>query len=145
MIEALDEVFDAGGGGWVAGAVDEEDREAEGAGGGELGVGGGAAAVLGDEDVDAVPDEERALGGFGEGAAGEEEFGLRQGLGVGRVDGAEQVMVLGGGAEEAGFLAADREEDAGRGGAEGFRGVGEGRDEGPAVAGLRAARAGGRG
>ena len=99
MIEAVEQLLDAGGGGRVRGAVDEDDRQAEGAGGGELGIGGGAAAILGDEDVDAVLRQERAFGGFGEGAAGEENLGPRQGVGVGRVDGAEQVMVLRGGAE----------------------------------------------
>ena len=58
VIELREELLDARRGAGGGGAVDEDDREAEGAGGGELGVGRGAAAVLGDDDLDAVAAEE---------------------------------------------------------------------------------------
>ncbi len=135
--QAGEESLDGRGGFGIVGAVDQDDRQGEGAGGGELGVGGEAAAVLGDEDLDPVAAEEGFFLGLDEGAAAGDDLGSGEGVRVGGLDAAEEVTVLGGGAEGGGLLAADGEEDAGRGGAEGLGGGGHVGDGGPAVAGLR--------
>ena len=145
VIEAGEEVVDGRRRRRVGGAVDEDDRQPEGAGGGELGVGGGAAAVLGDEDLDGVVAEESLFVGLGEGAAGGEDGGAGEGVRVRGLDAAQEVAVLRGGAEGGDLLAADGEEDALRGRAEGAGGGGHVGDAGPAVAGLGLSRAGGRG
>ena len=117
-------------------AGDEEDGEAEGAGGGELGFYRSAAGVLGDHDFDAFGLEEGALGGFVEGAAGGDAAGAgREGCGVGRFDAADEVVVPGGGAEGGQLLLADGEEDAAGRGAEGLDCGFHGGERGPEVFG----------
>ncbi len=73
---------------------------------------------------------------LGEGAAGGEEAGAGEGVRVRGLDAADEVAVVRGGAEGRDLLAADGEEDALGGGAEGLCGARHVGDAGPAVAGL---------
>ncbi len=141
MIEAGERGLDRRGGLRAGRAVDEDDGQAEVAGGGDLAIGGVAAAVLRHDDLDAAGGEQSALVGFGEGAAGEE--GLGAGWQVGRRDGfdaADEVVVVRGGAEGGDLLTADGEEHPAGCVAEGRGGGGHVGDAGPAVAGDRLPR-----
>ena len=147
VIEAREELFDGRrGAGGSAGRSIEDDREAEGAGGGELGVGGGAAAVLGDDDLDA-----RGGGGGRVSSASAKGPRAARMLAPGRasgargLDAAEEVAVLRGGAEGGGLLAADGEEDAPRGWGRGPGRRRACRGRGSSGRRARASRAGGRG
>lgn len=142
MIEAGERGLDRGERLRAGRAVDEDDGEAERARRGDLAVGGAAAAVLRDDDLDAAGSEERPLVGLREGAAGEEGLRARGQVG-GRhgLDAADEVGVLRGGAERRDLLPADGEKDARRrGGREGGGRGGHVGDAGPAVAGDRLPR-----
>lgn len=126
MIEAFQGLRDRRRGVGPRRAVEHDHGQAEAAGGGELAVGGVAAAVLRHEELDAPGLEERGFLGLAERPAGEEGFGLgRQLVGRDRLDAADEVAVLRGGAEGGDLLAADGEEDAARLGPEGGDGGGE--------------------
>lgn len=119
------------------GAGDHDDRQPEGARRLDLAVGREAAAVLRHDDLDAVPLQQAALLGRGEGSAGEQGLGaVRQVAWIDGLDAADEVAVPGRGAEGADLLAADGEEDAAGRGPEGGGGGGGIRDLDPAVAGL---------
>lgn len=114
MIDQPQRRLDGPGGGHPAAvaAVDHDHGKAERAGGGDLGVGRLAAAVLGDDHVDAMLAQQRDLILDGEGAAGEQVVGGRGERRLDRVDAANEIMMLRGGVEMVGLLPSDREEDA---------------------------------
>lgn len=107
----------------------QDHRDAKRARRGDLAVGGLAAAVLGNDNVDAMVQEQSALIGFRERAARQQVFGPWQPQGRhDRIDGSDQVIVLRGDGERGHFLAADAEKDATRTFAErahGFRAIGD--------------------
>ena len=97
--------------GGQVGAGDDDDRNAEAGGGGEFGHGRRAAGVLGHHDLYAVLLQQGAFGGFVVGAAGGQHEGAGRG-GGGRVDRAEDVVVLRRRGEWREVFLADGEEDA---------------------------------
>ena len=117
MIDQPQRLLDGFGGGDPAAvaAVDHDDGKAERAGGGDLGIGRLAAAVLGDDHVDAMLAQKGDLIHDGEGAAGEEILDRRYGeRWFDRIDAADEIMVLRSGIEVEGLLPADGEEHAQR-------------------------------
>lgn len=123
------------GGFGVGRSLDHHHRQAQGSGGFELGFGGGAAGVLGDEDLDPVMAQEGQLVRKAERAAGADDGGVgRQGFGPRRIDAADGVVMPGRGLEGGEVLLADGQQDAARRGAEGLGGCCHVRHFGPAVA-----------
>ena len=99
--------------------ADEKDLDAERARGGDLAVGRLPAAVLGDDRVDAVCFEQRAVVGLGKGSAREDVGRMRHAeRRLDRIDAADEIGVLRRGLEGREFLAAEREKDFSRGVAE---------------------------
>lgn len=99
-------------------ALDHDHRDTERAGRRDLAVGGRATAVLGDDDLDPVLDQQFAFGSLLE-RAGRENV-MRLGDVEARCDGinaADQIAVLWSTFEVEGLLSADGEEDAFRHGA----------------------------
>ncbi len=96
------------------GAVDQDDRNVQAAGGFQFRIGPRAACVLGDDMGYAVVTQQGGVGGFVEGAFGEDDGRMRQGKrGFGVVDKAQKVIVLRLAGEGVQGLLADGEEDAG--------------------------------
>ncbi len=107
------------------GAVDQDDGQAQGAGGDQFRFRAAAACVLGDDMGDGVVAQKGRVAGGGEGAFGDKGGAQGQGKrGLGRIDEAQQVVVLRFGGERLKRLLADGEEDAcrcvGQGGDGGF-------------------------
>lgn len=124
------------GSGRDGGAVDQDDRDVQAAGGFQFRIGPRAACVLGDDMGDAVVAQKGGVGGFVEGAFGDEDSRVRQGQrGFGFVDEAQDVVVLGLACETVERLLADGEKHTGgRGGKRACRLFGVG-NSGPAVGG----------
>ena len=81
----------------------------------DLAVGRAAAAVLGDDDIDAVRGHERAIVGLAERPAAGHVCHVRQRQRrIDRIDAADEIMVLRGLREWRQLLAAERDEDAAR-------------------------------
>ncbi len=79
-------------------AVDQDHRQAQGAGGVQLRLGPRAARVLGDDVGDPMVAQQGGIARNVEGAAGDDGRGAGQGQGpLGRVDKPQEVMVLGAG------------------------------------------------
>lgn len=96
--------------------VDQDDRQVKVAGGGQLGLGPRTSGVLGDDDVDAVIRQKRAVAFHCEGASCDDGMGIGQGQRFGRrVNEAQEIVVLRGLGEEAKVLATDGKEDSARG------------------------------
>lgn len=75
--------------------VDHDDRQAELAGGDQLGLGARAAGILGDDAPDPVAPEQFAIAGRVEGAAGDLDMAIGQGQRPpGRIDKADEVVML---------------------------------------------------
>ncbi len=101
----------------------------------DLAIGGAAAAVLGQHDVDAVLGEQRAVVLLAERAAGANVIGVRHcERRVDRIDAAHQVTVLRRLRKPRNLLAAEREKDTARTGAERFDGLADTIDFDPAIA-----------
>ena len=84
--------------------------KAEDAGGGDLSVGRRAAAVLGNHDLDGMADEKRTLGGFRIGSTTQDIGRARhRQRRIDRVDGANEIRVLGSLNERCEVLASERE------------------------------------
>jgi len=117
--------------------ADHENVDAERARRLDLGVGGAAAAVLGDDGVDAMVSEERQFGIKGEWAAVEDEDGIvererwRHGI-----DAADQIEMPQGRLGGMRLLSAGRQKDAARRGSKCADGFGDSRDMRPPIAGL---------
>ena len=108
----------------LLGSRDHHDRQAEAARRLDLGVGRGAARVLGDEDVDALAREEPLFRVGIEGTALMEEADARRKRHVARrIDGAREIVVLGRGGEGRKLEASGGQEHAPRRVAEGGRRV----------------------
>jgi precorrin-3B C17-methyltransferase len=102
----------------------QDDRQRQRPRRGDLAVGGRTAAVLGDDNVDAVFGEQRAFVLFGERAAGGDVDRVRHAeRRLNRVDAADEVVVLRRGPEWRNFLASEGQKDAARCGAKGLDGV----------------------
>ncbi len=94
------------------GPVDQDDGQAKAAGGRQLGLGPGAAGVLGDNMGDPVILQKSKVGGQVKGAAGDDSMGIWQGQGAfGRVDKAQDVVVPGPGSKGLQGLLADGKKD----------------------------------
>lgn len=96
-------------------ALDHDYLNAERARRCDLAIGGAAAGILGDDDIDALVLEQSPLIFFAERAAGEKVTAV--GNGEWRLDGidaAHEIAMLGCSREASGFLATDREEDLAR-------------------------------
>ena len=116
---------------------DDDDLDAERSGGGQFRLGCGAAAVLGDEHVDAFVPHQRGFGVDGERTAGEDQAvrddGFRRG-----VDRSDDVSVVRSGGEGRQVQRADRQQHVAGVVTERFGGCGDVGDAGPPVAGLGA-------
>ena len=137
MIDKPQCFLDGFGGGHPAAfaAVDHDDRQAERAGGADLGIGRLAAAVLGDDHVDEVLAQKGDLVVDGEGAAGKQVVDRGRGEGwLDRIDAAHQIMMLRSGLEVEGLLPADGEEHAQRCASERGDRIRERGDARPAIA-----------
>lgn len=129
------------GAGGYGGAVDQDDRNAQGSGGVELGARTRAAGVLGDDMGDAVIAQKGGVGGFVEGAFADKGRAVGQGKRrFGCVDKAQQVMVLRFDGEGVQGLLANGEKDAGGGVGQRACGGFGGWNTGPAVGGRGAPR-----
>lgn len=96
-------------------ALDHDHIDPEFAGRRDLAIGGAAAGILGDNDVDVAPGQQSCFVGFAEWPAGENVAAIRCGKRrIDRIDAAHEIAVPGGRREAAGFLPADSEEDAAR-------------------------------
>lgn len=118
-------------------ALDHDHRDIERAGGGDLAIGGRAAAVLGDDHVDPVVNQQFPFSGFLEGTG--REYVMRFGNfepGRDGIDATDQVVVLRRAFEMERLLPADGEEDAFRALAESLDRVCDGANVGPAIAGF---------
>jgi len=108
-------VHAACGGAWRNGrAVDQDDGQAQGTGGAELGLGATAARIFGHHMGDAVLLQQRRVGGYGEGAPCQHDvpaLGRQRHRGVHQ---AQQKPVLLKGQKWLYMLSANRQEDAGR-------------------------------
>lgn len=116
-------------------ALDHDHRDTERAGGRDLAIGGGAAAVLGDDDVDPVLDQQLTFGGLFEGAGRENV--MRLGNVEPRcngIDAADQIAVLWCAFEVESLLSADGEEDTFWHGAKSADRVRDGANTRPAIA-----------
>lgn len=118
-------------------ALDHDHRDIERAGGGDLAIGGGAAAVLGDDHVDPVFNQQFPLVALFE-RTGRENVMRFGNFEPGRdgIDATDQVVVLRRAFEMERFLPADGEEDAFRALAESLDCVCDGANVGPAIAGF---------
>lgn len=107
------------------GAVDQDDREAERACGVNLGARACAAAVFGDDERYALIAQKREIAFIGERAAGDDGLGAWKGQRrIGRIDEANEVVVLGPRGKAGDMLFSDGEKDAcGRSGQRGNSGV----------------------
>ncbi len=116
-------------------ALDHDHCDTERAGGGDLAIGGGAAAVLGDDDVDLVLDQQLTFGGLLERTGRENvmRFGNVE-PGCDGIDAADQVAVLRRTFEMKRLLSADGEEDTFRHGAKSADRVRDGANTRPAIA-----------
>ena len=107
----------------------QDHRYAKRARRGDFAIGGLAAAVLGNDNVDAMARQQGALIGFRERAARQQVFGPWQPqCRRDRIDGSDQIIVLRSDGECGHFLATDAEEDATRTFAErahSFRAIGD--------------------
>lgn len=118
-------------------ALDHDHRDAERTGGRDLAVGGATAAVLGDDQLDPVLQQQFAFGFLLEGAGRENVMRMRNveprhdGI-----DAADQIMMLRSVFEMEGLLSADREEDAFWRRADGLDRLCDGANTGPAITGL---------
>lgn len=98
--------------GWQRGPVDQDHGQAKRARRVELGLCARSAGILGHNDLDAMGAEKRRVPCLGERAAGNDDFGVRQGQHIpGRVHEAKQVAVLRLGGEGLQVLPADGKED----------------------------------
>ena len=123
---------------WQRGAGDQGDGQAKDAGGVEFGPGGGAPGILGHDPLDPVPAQEGEVAVEGERATCDLDMTIRQGWrSFGRIDEAEQVVVLRLCRKGREGLAADGEEDALVRTVEGCDRGGSDRDIGPVVTRLR--------
>ena len=116
-------------------ALDQHDGQAEDACGDHLRIGGLAAGILADDDVDAVLLKQRHLRLDREGTAGKQVIDI--GRGERRIDGidaAHEIMMLRGGIEGLRLLPADGEEDPSRFCTQRRNGFGHRGDARPAVA-----------
>src|SRR5580704_595904 len=117
MIEPGDRVFDcldrgSIGRGWPA---QHDDVDAERARRGDLAVGRGAAAVLGNHHVDTMLGHQRTVVGFTKRAAAGDVADMRQRQRrIDRIDAADQIIVLRCIAERLKLVAAERDKDAAR-------------------------------
>ncbi len=117
---------------------DHDDRQAKLARSRDLAVGGLAAAVLCNDDLDAVLKQKRVFVGFRKGAAAEDVMRAGDPLGrVHRLDASHDVAVLRTDSEATGFLPADGEKHRARRFAEQSRRVIDVPGADPVVAGLR--------
>lgn len=115
--------------------LDQNDGQAEIARGDDLAMGGLAAGILADDDVDAVRLQQCHFRLDGEGAAGQEVVDMRRiERRIDGIDAAHQIVVLRGGVEGLRLLPSDGEEDAARLSAQRRHGVGNRGDARPAVA-----------
>ena len=93
--------------------LDQNDGQAEDARGDDLAIGGVAAGILADDDVDAVLPQQFHLRLDGKGAASEQVFDLgRIERRIDGIDAAHEIMVLRRGVEGLGLLPADGKKDA---------------------------------
>lgn len=94
-------------------APDHDDLKSKRPCGRDLSIGGAAAGVLGDDDVDALVVEQLSLIGFAKGAAGEHVSATGRGeRRIDRIDAADEIAVLRCCREATGFLTPDCEKDA---------------------------------
>ena len=96
------------------GAVDQDHRQVQHAGGIQLGAGPGAPGVLGDDLADLVGFQQIKITRQRERAARNDGTGLWQWQVFGRIDKAQKIMVLGLCGKNLKVLATDGKEDAGR-------------------------------
>ena len=119
------------------GPVDHDHRQAKPARRLQFGIGAGAAGVLGHDQFYPVGLHQGAVSGFGEGAAIDDDMGLRQGQGrLRRIDKAQQIVVMRHGREIGQMLATNGQHDAARGLVERGHGGGNVGDMLPGVAGF---------
>lgn len=117
------------------GSVDQDDRQAKGAGGAQLCLRPRAPGVLGDDHVDLVVAQQGKVAFDRVGASGNDSMGVRQRQGIGRrIDKAQKIMVLRGLGESGQGLAADGKEHPVRGLTQRFDGSFRVGDKGPVVA-----------
>lgn len=116
-------------------SLDQHDGQAENACGDDFSLGGLAAGILADDDVDSVLTQQRHFRLDGEGAARQEVLDIgRLQRRIDGIDAAHQIVVLRRGVEGLCLLPADGEEDAARLNAQRSNGVGNRGDARPAVA-----------
>ncbi len=114
MSEECHNLFDASRdpAGWQSGPVDQDHRQAKRARRIELGPRSRAPGVFGHDELDAMGRKKRCVPGLGERAAGDDDFGVRQGQNtLGRIDEAKQIAVLRPGGEGLQVLSADGKEN----------------------------------
>lgn len=94
-------------------ALDHDHLEPKRARGRDLAVGGAAAGILGDDDIDPLFQKQFALACLTEGTAGEYVAAIRHGeRWIDRIDAADEIIVPRSRREATGFLASDCEKDA---------------------------------
>lgn len=119
-------------------ALDHDHRDIERAGGGDLAIGGGAAAVLGDDHVDPVFNQQFPLVALFERTGRENVMRFRNfEPGCDGIDAADQIAMLRRAFEMERFLPADGKEDAFRAVAESLDCVCDGANIGPVVSRFR--------
>ncbi len=116
--------------------LDEQDGQAEGAGGGDFSLRGLSTGILADDHVDPFVAQQGDLVLDGEGAAGKQVFDIgcleRR---IDRIDATHEIMVLRGRVEGLGLLPSDGHEDTARRFAEHGHRIGNRRNTRPAIAG----------
>lgn len=124
---------------WQHGAVDQDDRQVERAGGEQLGLRAGAAGIFAEDKLDAMRLHQGAVAFHVEGATIDDQAVIGQhGRRGGRIDEAQQIMMLGLRGKGIDMHPAQREHDAAWRPSQGSDGPGNVRHMGPAVARLRA-------
>lgn len=121
MIDEIKRRLDRADGGnarrWTA--LDHDHLDAERSRGRDLAIGGAAAGILGDDDVDLFVLEQLPFAVLIEGTAGQNVTAVANGKRrLDRIDAADEIAVLGRRRKAPGFLSADGEENAARRGAE---------------------------
>lgn len=105
-------------------AINHDDGQAKGAGGGDLGHGTLAPGVFRDDDFSAMVMHQGGVIGHRKGAACDDEGGVRQGQCISWwIDEAQEIMVLGGGRKGRKVLPPDGQKHAARGWAKGCGGA----------------------
>lgn len=104
----------------------------------QLGPRAGAACVLGHNQLRLVPLHQRAVIGLGKRAAGDDDFGIRQGQFIGRIDQTQQIAMLGLGRELLKMHPTNRKEHALRFDVQRINCGGDIGNVSPVITGLRA-------